>query len=212
MKKGLRLLSGIGLVSLLAVGCRKDPVSNLTDEESRIYITNHDSAANFPSYQTFSIADSVMVIDGGNVSSQNILSDQAFIAAVTAAMQQRGYTLVNKGQKPDLGVTVSRIISTSTGIIDYSNYMDYYGNYYDPGYWGYGGYGWGAPAWGGYDTYQINEGLMSVDIADLKNAATNNNIRIIWNGLIRGSGIFDASTAASQVNQLFAQSPYLTKK
>jgi hypothetical protein len=186
-------------------------MKGLTEDESRIYITNHDSDASFNNYQTFSIADSVIVINGNDVSSQYDQADHAFVSAVKAAMQERGYTLVSKSEKPDLGVTVSRIVNTSTGVITYDNYWDSYSNYYDPFYWGYGGYGWGAPSWG-YATYQVREGLVSVDIADLKDAAANNQIRVVWNGMIRGSGIFNASTAASQVTQLFEQSPYLGKQ
>jgi hypothetical protein len=44
---------------------------------------------------------------------------------------------------------------------------------------------------------------------DLKNAGTNNNIEGIWNGLIRGSGIFNQQNAASGVKILFDQSGYL---
>ncbi|MCZ0212081.1 hypothetical protein OZK63_42730, partial [Streptomyces sp. UMAF16] len=70
----------------------------------------------------------------------------------------------------------------TTGIIDYSSYYDYYGGYYDPTYWGYGGYGYYSPYM--YGTYQINSGALSIDMLDLKNAAANGKIKIIWNGLI----------------------------
>jgi hypothetical protein len=206
-----RLLWSLAFFTLLAAGCRKDPVKNLNEEESRIYITNHDSTVNFSQYQTFSISDSVPVIDGSDVSVQNSQADQAFISAVKTEMQQRGYTLVNRNEHPDLGVTVSRIINTSTGVITYDNYYDYYSGFYDPYYWGYGGYGYGPPSFG-YATYQVREGLLSVDMADLKNVSSNNQIKLVWNGMIRGSGIFNASTAASQVSQLFNQSPYLSKQ
>ena len=205
-----KLLTGLSLLMVLMIGCRKDPMNNLTSEESRIYITNHDSTVSFSSYQTFSIADSVAVIDGNQVSSQFNETDQAFVAALKNNMQQLGYTLVSKAEHPDLGVTVSRIINTSTGVINYNDYWDYYGSYYDPFYWGYSGYGWGSPGWG-FATYQVKEGMLSIDMVDLKNAATNNNqIKVIWNGMIRGSGIFNAATAASQVSALFNQSPYIT--
>lgn len=205
-----KLLTGLSLLAVLMIGCRKDPMNNLTSEESRIYITNHDSTVNFSSYQTFSIADSVAVVDGNHVSSQFNETDQAFVTALKNNMQQFGYTLVSKSDHPDLGVMVSRIINTSTGVINYNDYWDYYGSYYDPFYWGYSGYGWGSPGWG-FATYQVKEGMLSIDMVDLKNAATNNNqIKVIWNGMIRGSGIFNASTAASQVSALFNQSPYIT--
>src|SRR5512146_2746255 len=112
-----RMLWSLALFTLLAAGCRKDPINNLSEEESRIYITNHDSSVSFSQYQTFSISDSVPVIDGSDVSVQNSQADQAFISAVKAEMQQRGYTLVNRNEHPDLGVTISRIINTSTGVI-----------------------------------------------------------------------------------------------
>jgi len=205
-----RVLAGMSLLIILIAACRKEPVNNLSSEESRIYITNHDSTVNFSSYQTFSIADSVAVIDGNQVSGQFNATDQAFVTAVKNKMQQLGYTLVDKKDHPDLGISVSRIINTSTGVINYNDYWNDYGGYYDPFYWGYSGYGYGAPSWG-FATYQVKEGLLSIDMVDLKNASTNNNqIKVLWNGMIRGSGIFDATTAASQVNALFDQSSYLS--
>lgn len=205
-----KLLAGILLSAVAIVGCRKEPMNNLTEEESRIYITNHDSTVNFSNYGTFSIADSVAVIDGNQVSAQFNATDQAFVAAVKSKMQQLGYTMVNKSEHPNLGVSVSRIINTSTGIINYNDYWSDYGSYYDPFYWGYSGYGYGTPGWG-IATYQVKEGLLSIDLLDLKNAASNNNqIKLLWNGMIRGSGIFNASTADSQVKELFDQSPYLS--
>ncbi|MES2649332.1 MAG: DUF4136 domain-containing protein [Bacteroidota bacterium] len=208
----IKLLAGLSFLVLLAMGCTKEPVNNLNTEESRIYITNHDSTINFSQYNTFTIADSVIVIDGNNVRSQFTAADQAFVSAVKTRLQQLGYTMVNKSQSPDLGVSVSRIINTSTGIINYNDYWDYYGGYYDPFYWGYSGYGYGNPGWG-FSTYQVKEGMLSIDILDLKNAASNNNqIKAIWNGMIRGSGIFDANTAANQVDILFQQSASYLKK
>ncbi|CAN5781668.1 hypothetical protein BH10BAC3_BH10BAC3_01260 [soil metagenome] len=204
-----KLLAGVSLLVILAVGCRKEPVNNLTPEESRIYITNHDSTVNFSGYATFSIADSVAVVDGNQVTGQFNTTDQAFVAAIKSKMQQLGFTEVTKTEHPDLGISVSRIVNTSTGIINYNDYWNDYGSYYDPFYWGYGGYGYGTPGWG-IATYQVKEGLLSIDMVDLKNAGTNNQIRVIWNGMIRGSGIFDAATAASQVNALFDQSAYLS--
>ncbi|HZI69330.1 MAG TPA: DUF4136 domain-containing protein, partial [Hanamia sp.] len=62
-----------------------------------------------------------------------------------------------------------------------------------------------------YSIYQVKEGALSIDILDLKNASENNNINMIWTGLIRGSGILNANVADSQVKALFDQSPYLKK-
>lgn len=113
-------------------GCTKDPVANLSPEESRIYITDHDSTANFAAYKTYSISDSVTVINDGRASKEITATDQAFINAVKQEMQGRGYALVAKSVSPDLGINVSRVYNTSTGIISYNNYFDAYGGYYDP--------------------------------------------------------------------------------
>ena len=208
MKKKILFLSGLAGFVLFFIGCTKDPINNLTDEESRIYITNHDSSANFSNYKTYSISDSVAVIDNTNSQRELTDVDQAYIDAVKKYMQQRGYLLAVKNNNPDVGVDVSRIIKTTTGVIDNTDYWDYYGGYWDPYYWGYGGYDYYIPY--SYSVYQVSEGAMSIDILDLRNASQNDNqIKVIWTGLIRGSGIFDSTSADSQVKALFDQSPYL---
>lgn len=202
--------NGIVLAAVLAVllaACSKDPLNNMSNEESRIYITDYDSTVNFSSYKTYSISDSVAVVDGNQSGKQLNPTDAAYIAAVKKYMDAQGFTLVSATAKPDLGVDVSRIISTSTGVVSYPDYYGYYGGYWDPYYWGYGGYDYYVPY--AYSTYSITEGGLSVDLLDLKNAATKNKINLVWTGLIRGEGIFDATSADSQVKALFDQSTYL---
>lgn len=208
MKSKRFLWLSVVALGMMFTSCAKDPLANLTDEESRIYITDHDSSANFSAFGTFSISDSVAVVDNGRAAKQLNATDQAYIDAVKSEMQAKGFTLVAKNANPDLGINVTRIYNTSTGIISYDNYYnDYYGGYYDPYYWGYGGYGYYSPY--SYASYSIKEGALSVDVLDLKDAATRNKIEVVWTGLIRGSGIFNAATAAQQVGMLFNQSPYL---
>lgn len=202
-------------ISILAIaatftGCSKDPLSNMTADESRIYITDHDSTKDFKSFGTFSISDSAAVVNNGQASKQLNETDQAFIDAVKNEMQTNGYTLVNKGSNPDLAINVTRIYNTSTGIINYSNYYDSYGSYWDPYDYGYGGYGYYSPY--SYATYSVKEGALSIDMLDIKDAPLTNNIEVIWTGLIRGSGIFNTAAAAAQVKSLFDQSPYLKLK
>lgn len=208
MRRAIVLLTGIVGLSAFITGCVKDPMNNLSPEESRIYITNFDSTASFSSFKTYSISDSVAVITDSHGGKSATASDQAYVAAVKKYMGQRGYTLVARNQSPDLGVNVNRIYSTSTGVISYPDYWGYYGGYWDPYYWGYGGYGYYVPY--SYATYQITEGALSVDILNLKDAAANNNtIKVIWTGLVRGTGIFNAGVADGQVQALFSQSAYL---
>jgi hypothetical protein len=207
MKRILTLLIGLAGSAVFLNSCTKDPVANLTDEESRIYITDHDSTTNFTNFKTYSISDSVAVIQDGKTEKELSDVDAAYISAVKKYMNQAGYTLVSKNENPDLGVDVSHIIQTSTGVISYGDYWGNYGGYWDPYYWGYPGYGYYIPY--AYSVYQIRQGALAVDILDLKNAEANKNINIIWTGLIRGSGILNTSVADSQVKALFDQSPYL---
>jgi hypothetical protein len=188
--------------------CAKEPLNNLTETEGRIYITNHDESVNFGTYQTFSIADSVAVIENNQLTGKATTAvDAAYIEAVKAEMQERGYTLVSRDANPDLAINVNRIFNSYTGVFSYADYWSYYGGYWDPYYWGYGGYDYMFPT--SYGFYEVTEGALSIDMFDLKNAGANNNIKGIWNGLIRGSGIFRQENAAPGVQILFDQSTYL---
>lgn len=195
---------------LVLAGCSKDPLKNMTEEESRIYITNRDSTANFSSYATFSVTDSVAVINNNKLEKKSLNdADQGFINAVKANLQSRGYTLVNKDQHPDLGINISRVYNTYTGIVSYPDYWGGYPGIWDPWYWGYPGYGYYWPGY--YGVYSIKEGALSIDALDLKNAESDKKIKGIWNGLIRGSGIFRPGNGDSQIKALFDQSPYFKK-
>ncbi len=205
--KIISLLAALIGISAVYTGCAKEPLDNINSNESRIYITDHDSSVNFSGFKTYSISDSVAVIQNGQSAMQLNGTDSAYIAAVKKYMSQAGYVQVAKTQTPDLGVNVNHIISTASGVITYGNYWGDYGGYWDPYYWGYPGYGYYVPY--AYSVYQIREGAISVDILDLKDAASNKKINVIWTGLIRGSGIFNASIADSQIQALFQQSPYL---
>lgn len=208
-KMYLALFGAIIGVSLLA-GCSKDPLKNMTNEESRIYITNYDSTIHFSSFNTYSIADSVAVIKNGNLQKRTLSeSDAAFIQAVKDNMNARGYQPVSNDAHPDLGINISKVYNDQTGVISYPSYWGYYNQFWDPYYWGYGGYDYYFP-YVSYSVYQIREGALSIEMVDLKDAGSNKKIEGVWSGLIRGEAIFDASTASSQVKALFDQSPYIS--
>jgi hypothetical protein len=193
-----QIVMPLAVVALLAavVGCTKQPLNHLSLDDTNIYITNRDSTANFSSFKTFSVTDSVAVIRNNQLSVKTITpTDSAYIAAVSAQLQQRGYTLVTKGQQPDLGVSLNRIYSTSSGVVDYG---DYWGDYY------------GYPYYSDYvGVYTITDGAVAVDLVDLKDAAAGSKIKSVWSGLIRGEGIISQANASAEVQALFAQSPYL---
>jgi len=207
----IRLTVGALLGVTLFGSCKKDPANNLTNDESRIYITNHDTTANFSSYSTFSIADSVAVIqDNQFAGRQKNGFDSLAIDAVTQLMQQRGYQKVGAKDNPNLAIDVSRIYNTSTGVFSYGDYWDYYGGYWDPYYWGYPGYGYYDPFAVG--VYTIQTGALEIDLLDLKNATANGNkLKAIWTGMARGEQVFNTANVSNEVTALFEQSAYLKK-
>ncbi|HEX9510877.1 MAG TPA: DUF4136 domain-containing protein [Puia sp.] len=203
-------LSGGALLAILSfISCKKDPLNNLTNDESRIYISNYDTTANFAAYKTFSITDSVDVIQDNQLFGKELGSfDTAVISTVAQQMQQRGYLLVDRKASPDLAINISRVYNTSTGIFSYPDYWGFYGSYWDPYYWGYPGYGYYSPY--ALGVYTIQSGGLEIDLLDLKNTATHGNkIAAVWTGLVRGEQVFRTANAPAEVDSLFAQSPYL---
>lgn len=202
-------LACIPILCIFLSSCVKDPVKNLTQEESRIYVTNYDTTVTFSSYKTYKIADSVAIITNNQLQGRERTSiDAQFIDATVNALQQKGYVRVNNGQTADLAVTVSAITNTNTQLVSYTDYGGYYGSYWDPFFWDYPGYSYYVPTY--YGVYETGETALAIDIVDLKNASNNNNqLRVIWSGLIRGSGIFSGRNINDQINSLFNQSTYL---
>ncbi|NSL90630.1 DUF4136 domain-containing protein [Chitinophaga solisilvae] len=212
MKRTLYLLGTVAaLMAITFSSCRKDPLKDMTEEESRIYITNHDSQANFTSYNTFSIVDSVAVFAGGSDAAKKALTtyDKQLISAVTTQLQQRGYTLVSKSAKPDLAVNLTRIDNSYTNISWNPGWWGGAG-YWDPGYWGFpgGGWGWYWPSY--YTVYQVRDKQTAIDVFDLKNPK-GDKFTAVWNALWRGSGVWDTGNVNSMVQASFDQSAYLTR-
>src|SRR4051812_39450195 len=101
MKRYIVVPLAVVMAGAMAGGCTKQPLDNLSNEESRIYITNHDSTTNFSSFRTFSVSDSVAVIGDNQPGRKRLDStDRKFIAAVTSALLQRGYTQVARTAHP----------------------------------------------------------------------------------------------------------------
>ncbi|TAM98778.1 MAG: DUF4136 domain-containing protein [Chitinophagaceae bacterium] len=192
----------------LLSSCGKNALNNLSNEESRIYITNRDSTANFKSYKTFSIVDSVAVIQNNQMAGMELTSgDAQLLQLITAQMAQRGYVLVNKDQNPDLGINVTYIANTYTNVVQYP--YDWWNTpgYFDPGYWGYGGYGYYFPPT--FGIYQTNENYMTVDLIDLKNASQDQKLNAVWNATLKGEQVLNPGNYPSEVKAIFDQSPYL---
>lgn len=204
MKRVMLLMCAtLGVLSISS--CSKDPLKDMTEEESRIYVTNYDDSVNFSSYKTFSIVDSVAVATNSGEGRASTDYDKKLIADVAQALEARGYTRIDRAAKPDLAINLTRIDNTYSAIYYDPGYWTGIGGYYDPFYWGYPGYGYYWPTY--YQVYQ-KERAVSIDMVDLKNPH-NNQLVAVWNAMLRGSGVWNINNVDSMVSAVFAQSTYL---
>lgn len=214
MKKLFITLTGCLITALLISGCAKDPLNDMTQEESRIYITQKDSTAQFGSYHTFDIVDSVAVVNNEGESKELTAGDAKLLQLVAAQLEARGYVQVQAGDDPDLGINVTRISHTYLNVVPYP--YDYWGypGYWNPGFWGYPGYDYYFPPSFGYYPpmfryYNTRSDVMVIDMIDLKNADKDQKLEGIWNASLKGEGVLSPGNYDSQIRAVFDQSPYL---
>jgi len=207
--KHLKLFALLILGSMLAVSCYKNPN---TEELSYdlVVATDFDDEADFSSYMTYHISDTIINIS--NKPNDSILvgavADQ-IVDRIKEHMNQRGYVFVEKDQDPDLGLMTTIIQNKNLGQVCYGWWWGYPG-YYPPYWWGYPGYGYYYP-FCSYYSYEI--GTLNVEMFDLKNAEENQNIRAIWNdvnfGVMSKYEQTNVNRALESIDQAFDQSPYI---
>ena len=208
---------------LLAVfafaSCEKDPDMGKLDANYLVY-TNYDKQADFKSFNSFYLADKILVITDSETPEylEGEGADQ-ILAAYANNMKAKGYTQIvgeeNKGDA-DLGIQVSYIASTYyfTGYTQPEWWWGY-PSYWDTGYWG--------PNWGGgwyYPyavTYSYSTNSFITEMVDLQaEQGTDKKLPVVWSsyltGFDTGSQSINRTLAVEAVNQSFAQSPYLTNK
>jgi len=191
------LAAGLGFMS-----CSKDPISDLSTEETLVYITNHDQSANYKQYKTFSIVDSVLVVENGQTGTALTELDRDVLIRIISNMEKLGYKYVSPKSKPDVGINASWISNTYLNVVS-QPLSSYYG-----GYWGGGGYGYGYPSY--YQYYQTNESYWLISLLDFKNPNTvDKTFKVLWDAQIRGAGIGDRNYVDTMVDSIFGQSNYL---
>ena len=203
MKNSLLLICAVVLLG----ACRKIPDF---DELSSDFVvsTSLDKTANFTSYKTYHIADTIKYI-GGVGNDSIIIGDKAkpLIDAVKSNMAARGYTFVARNASPDLGLTL-------TAIKDINVVISGYPGWWDPWWGGCYWYYWCYPYYYPWSTvYTYTTGTVMLNMYDLKNANANRQLKGIWNitglGALGVSGISNSQLGVDALNQGFAQSPYV---
>ncbi|WP_315820856.1 hypothetical protein [Paraflavitalea speifideaquila] len=100
MKNIFLAISAVSIMGLLG-SCTKEPLNNITEDESRIYITNYDSSAVFNHYKTFSIVDSVSIINNNKLDKKALTDfDAAVIASIKSRMGNKDIRWLIKARTP----------------------------------------------------------------------------------------------------------------
>ncbi|MBY0476060.1 MAG: DUF4136 domain-containing protein [Chitinophagaceae bacterium] len=207
--KRLIFLSTVLTIIFVANACRKDPMNNLSAEESWVYISSGQNGITFSNFQTFTLPDSIILVSnrqGSNNYETNALA-QVMIAEVKKTIQSRGYSITGKDNNPDIGISIARIDNSYTNVAAFNGWWDPYYGYWDPTFWGYPGFGW-APTQ--FVFYNTTESAWAIDIIDLKNTSSNS-LRILWSGTIRGEQIFNNQAPPLLVKGLFDIAPYISR-
>lgn len=200
------------MMVLLAAACHREPFPQDGDNEYLVY-TSPSKDVTFASYQTFDLADSLLIIGQTDkpVYSQSDAA-LALIQAVRTNMENYGYIYTPENPDADLGIQLTYIIKTERYVQYYNDpywWLDYPG-YWPSGYWG-NWYGWYYPYPVSY-TYTTN--AFVAEMVDL-NTEEGKALKIVWSCYIGGPAGYstqdDVNRMVNSVNQAFAQSPYLTR-
>jgi len=201
MLKITSLLIIIGAIGFSS--CSNDPISDLSTEETLVYMTNRDKAANYAQYKTFSIVDSVLVVENNRSGTALTEIDRNLLQRIVTNMQSLGYTYVSPKSNPDVGINAAWVTNTQLNVVSQPSY---YGSY-----WGGGGYGYGYPSY--YQYYETSESYWLISMVDFKNPNTvDKTFKVIWDAQIRGAGISSTSLVDKMVDSIFSQSSYLKIK
>ncbi|MBB5283345.1 hypothetical protein HNQ92_001471 [Rhabdobacter roseus] len=197
------------LMGTLLSACTNDPLRDLSIEDSQVFITNRNKSVDFRQYATFSIVDSVLILGNQGYGTSLSEIDVTILTRVIAKMQELGYQYVSASNNPDVGINVAQIRNSYLNVAPMN---PYWGNYWGGGWGGWGG-GWG-PGMGygpGYFTYyQTNEAYWYLEMIDFKNSnVENQELDVVWNAQIRGSGIGSTQQMGRIVDAVFEQSSYL---
>lgn len=205
----------------LLVSCYPEGADNTEDYD--VAMTSYDrdkDAAYFAGLKTFSMPDSIVYFVSKNDEIMgNHQFDQAILTLVASKFEALGYQRIvgSETDKPDFFVTVSAFSNVNYYFIG-NNWYDYWGWY--PG-WNW--YGWDWPyfrpyyPWGPVNVFSYRSGSIVIDMLDPSNVnESSNQVPVLWSGIadgiIAGSASSIQQRAEKQINQCFAQSPYLGTK
>ena len=181
-----------------------------TVEDYDVAITNYDKGADFSSFSTFAIPDTIVYFANDKNAKLDHQFDEQIIQVVTDNFIKRGYTKVENPETASFIVTVSAFSN-----VNYSYYID---NWYNNWNWYWGWWPGGAfnpyYPWYPVSVYAYQSGSVVIDMISTT-ARSDNKVNVIWSGiadgLLQGTQQSIINRVHTQLNQCFIQSPYLKK-
>jgi len=201
-------------------GCYPDKIDYV--DEYDVAGTMYDEEADFSSYVTFHLLDTVMHVteDGEDDPNLSREQDEFILGEIRQNMIDMNYVEMpnpDSLNRPDLELFVQ--VMTTDFYTYFSYWYDYWSwypgwNWYYPGYPGYPwypSYPWypGGGYYNSYSTGTLMIEMLDTDVSDISAEHPG----IVWMGLV--DGLLTGNTSNSrarldkQINQLFEQSPYL---
>lgn len=215
MKRLLFLLL-TGLFAQLVVSCYPEGADNV--DELDVAITNYDKSADFSTYTNFTMPDSIVYFSDGKASTVDHQYDETILNLVSSNFEKAGYTWDKTTDSINPASFIVLVSSVSN--VNYSYFVD---NWYNNWNWYWNGFG---PNWGwnnGFSPYypwypvsvhSYRTGSVVIEMVDTK-LRQDNKINVLWtgisDGLLQGSKASILSRTTKELNQCFAQSPYLKK-
>lgn len=208
-----------GLFAQCIVSCYPGGADNVKDLD--VAITNYDKNADFANYVTYTLPDSIVYfVDQGSRAMMSTGLDTVILNLVNQKFTDMGYQEIpnptdSTSPKPDFVITVSAFSNTSYYFLN-SNWYNNWGWYPGWDYW----FGWNTSFGPWYPwhpvVYSYRSGSVVIEMLDTKNAVPDSKrIPVLWtgiaDGILSGSSTSILNRAIQEINQCFAQSPYLDK-
>ncbi len=211
------ILLPVMIISLITFlnGCYPDKIDYV--DEYDLASTVYDEDADFSSYTTFTVVDTIMHLtddgeDDPNFSREN---DAYILGLVRDNMAALAYTEIPDADSLNPADLVLFVEALSSDYYQYWGYYYDYWGWYGGGYWG-GGY-WG-PSWPWYPGYvsSYSTGTLMVEMFDAESYdPEEKTVDGIWMGIVDGILTNNNSSTKQrlekQINQLFEQSDYIQK-
>lgn len=199
----------------LISACQKMPSAVDTDGEFLV-ATSFAEDTDFGGFATFTVADSVVVLDSrfGGDKVKSSYTDR-LVNEYREMMESCGYTYlpVEEKDNADLGIQLTYVADTDyyTSYVDPYWWLDYPG-YWSSYYWGSWGGGWYYP----YPVvYQFSTHSLMVDMADLTSSEGEDaRLPVVWSCMINGEAGYanvDYRRFMIAIDQAFTQSEYIGK-